>query len=971
MAEKKVVPKVEKNSEIPPHYIAILDIIPNAAFIQDCHGAYVECNKAFERLINLPRKEIIGKLSSDFYPHILVQEYQQLESQKVYRFPTFLKGINGSLVETEILKISLENGQGDLVGMMGVFSYECQGKVVDEILQRYEILLKHSRDFIWMVDPQNGQIIEANQAACDAYGYSLQEIRKLHIHDFRIDAPNFINGQMMEACQKGVLFETVHRRKDGSTFPVQVNSSGARIGSRDVLISINRDITDAIKARDDLRKQNEYLTMLNQTALSLINRLDINELLEQIIAKAAAFIGTENAFVFLHDSDSWTYEVKAGIGVCAQYIGEKFPTKAGMNAQIIAMGKPIVINNYRQWPHRLNDPRIDWIRALLGMPLKSDGKVIGVIGFVGIDEQTTFNENDIQLMEDFANLASLAFDNARLYSAAQQEISERRHAEEALKKSEAMTRSVMDSVHFGMVVINPAMRIMAANGFIQREFPEIDFSKTPHCYQVYRNPLQTEACPICPARKTFQDGEVHECIIKVPTAEKHIRIISSPIKDEKDNIVAVVEVTEDITERVLAEEEIRKLSQAVDQSPGGIVITDTGGRITYVNAKFTQVTGYSLAEVRGQNPRLLNSGLQPPSFYKNLWETIMAGKAWRGEICNKKKDGDLFWSLASISPVRNFEGKVSYYLAIQQDITEQKETEKTLQSRNSEIQDALEKLQETQNQLIQQEKLAGIGQLAAGVAHEINNPLGFVISNFETMQKYVSRLLEGFNAFRELHAQALETGISPLRQEAERISTILKQRKLDYILADLEPIFQETSDGLSRVGNIVKALQLFSRVDQQSNFEEYNLNEGVKQSLTVARNEIKYITEVKTCLAEIPIVKAIGGQVNQVILNIMLNAIQAIKAKGLDSLGLITISTYADDLFAYCSIEDNGTGIPEEVKKNIFNPFFTTKPIGQGTGLGLSISYDIIVTKHHGELSFTSEIGKGTTFIIKVPLTNI
>ncbi|WP_425058817.1 cache domain-containing protein [Sporomusa carbonis] len=305
---------------------------------------------------------------------------------------------------------------------------------------------------------------------------------------------------------------------------------------------------------------------------------------------------------------------------------------------------------------------------------------------------------------------------------------------------------------------------------------------------------------------------------------------------------------------------------------------------------------------------------------------------------------------------------------LQTEIADRKWAEKQLEQKNEELGKAYAGLKSAQSQLVQQEKLAGIGQLAAGVAHEINNPLGFVLSNFETLQKYIGRLLEMMNVFRELHKQVVEEKILSAQQTAVQITAMEKQKKLDYILEDLEPIFQETNEGLNRVANIVKALRLFSRVDQKNQFEEYDLNEGVKNSLTVARNEVKYVAEVQQDLTPIPPIKAIGSQINQVILNIILNATHAIKAKGLDSLGLITIKTYADERFAYCSIEDNGTGIPEEARKDIFNPFFTTKPVGEGTGLGLSISYDIIVNKHHGEISFISEVGVGTVFIIKLPL---
>ena len=290
-----------------------------------------------------------------------------------------------------------------------------------------------------------------------------------------------------------------------------------------------------------------------------------------------------------------------------------------------------------------------------------------------------------------------------------------------------------------------------------------------------------------------------------------------------------------------------------------------------------------------------------------------------------------------------------------------------LRKKNSELEIAYKELQNAQSQVIHQEKMASIGQLAAGVAHEINNPLGFVTSNFETLQKYVLRLVEVIKALRSFRADVPVLESILLQQKAEEIEVLEKQAKLEYVLQDMNGIFLETQEGLKRVGDIVKALRVFSRVDQQGKLEEYDLNEGIRNCLIVSRNEIKFVAEVKEELLNIPLVSAIGGQINQVLLNIILNAAYAIKEKGMEGLGIISIRTYFEDQSVYCLISDNGKGMPANIKKDIFNPFFTTKPVGQGTGLGLSISYDIIVNKHHGDISVESVEGEGTTFTLRLP----
>jgi two-component system NtrC family sensor kinase len=307
-------------------------------------------------------------------------------------------------------------------------------------------------------------------------------------------------------------------------------------------------------------------------------------------------------------------------------------------------------------------------------------------------------------------------------------------------------------------------------------------------------------------------------------------------------------------------------------------------------------------------------------------------------------------------------------LVMIRDITDKKLMEETLKKRNVEIKEALANLEQTQMHLVEQEKLAGIGQLAAGVAHEINNPLGFVLSNFDSLKQYLTKITDVYNKYRDLKIRVLDSDVQELKELAEQIIIFEKQKKIAYIFEDLGPIIQESDDGLKRLSEIVKALKLFSRVDKSSEFENYDLNTGIRNTLIIAKNEIKYVAEIELDLRELPEIQASSGQINQVLLNIIINAAYAIKEKQSDKMGMIKIASNHDDQFVYCSIKDNGLGMSEETLKNIFNAFFTTKPIGEGTGLGLSISYDIIVNKHCGDISVTSEKGIGTTFIIKLPL---
>ncbi len=277
-------------------------------------------------------------------------------------------------------------------------------------------------------------------------------------------------------------------------------------------------------------------------------------------------------------------------------------------------------------------------------------------------------------------------------------------------------------------------------------------------------------------------------------------------------------------------------------------------------------------------------------------------------------------------------------------------------------------LHQMQLQLVQSEKLASIGQLAAGVAHEMNTPIGFVACNFETLEGYMTKVLALLDIYDQL-AQKVESSNKEQRlQTLERIKQLKEHMRFGFILKDLEGLFDDSKEGLGRVTKIIQNLRNFSRVDQAGDVARYSVNEGITATLTVARNEIKYRAEVETKLGDVPEILCNPGQINQVFLNILVNAAQAIGGQEREGTGHITIRTFEADGGVVCEIEDDGPGIPADKLRRVFDPFFTTKPAGKGTGLGLSISHDIIVSKHKGQLLVESAEGQGAKFTLKLPL---
>ncbi|MFA6505263.1 MAG: ATP-binding protein [Treponemataceae bacterium] len=406
------------------------------------------------------------------------------------------------------------------------------------------------------------------------------------------------------------------------------------------------------------------------------------------------------------------------------------------------------------------------------------------------------------------------------------------------------------------------------------------------------------------------------------------------------------------TETLLANNE-RRLRDLFDGTRDMIYTADADDLITSVNLAAPTMLGYSSkSDLIGKpfSAFALNSD-DRELFRKKI---AVDGFVDDYEIVLTKKDGTSIFCLETAHSLRDSSNALIESQGIIKDITQRINSERDLWRTNLELAEVNMKLQKTQTLMVQHEKLASIGQLAAGVAHEINNPLGFLISNQNSLEKYFNRIRGAWKA------ALLDLG--PALEQYER------NAKLDATFAKLEEVFTESRDGFDRIVKIVGNLKSFSRIDRSADFESFDVNAGIESTLVVAWNELKYVSEVHKNFGNIPPIKAKGNELNQVFLNILVNAAQALGSQNRAEKGLIEITTRAEDKSVLIAIRDNGPGIPSEIRNKIFDPFFTTKEPGKGTGLGLSISYDIIVNKHGGSLLVDSESGIGTTFLISLPI---
>ncbi|NIA52221.1 PAS domain-containing protein [Massilia sp. TW-1] len=395
-----------------------------------------------------------------------------------------------------------------------------------------------------------------------------------------------------------------------------------------------------------------------------------------------------------------------------------------------------------------------------------------------------------------------------------------------------------------------------------------------------------------------------------------------------------------------------RLQYLIDNTPAIIYATVPSGdfKMTFVSNNAYNVLGYRPEEMVA-DPNFWFDHIHPddaPSIFSSLAQLFVDGEKTY-EYRFRTAGGEFLWMYDRLRLIYDDRGTPVEVIGSLTDITARKLMEQKQQL-------LIARLSEAHDQLLQSEKMASIGQLAAGVAHEINNPIGFVNSNMGTLRHYVGTLLSVVDAYSD--AVKKEAPGSPL---AAQIEAIGRKADLGYLKEDIADLVSESMDGLKRVKDIVQALKDFSHVGQMD-WQYADVHSGIDTTLNIVANEIKYKATVEKHYGKLPEIKCLASQLNQVFMNLLVNAAQAIQSKG-----VITIATGASEGWVWIRISDNGSGIAPENLKRVFEPFFTTKPVGSGTGLGLSLSYSI-VNKHGGRIDVASKPGVGTVFTIRLPV---
>ena len=457
---------------------------------------------------------------------------------------------------------------------------------------------------------------------------------------------------------------------------------------------------------------------------------------------------------------------------------------------------------------------------------------------------------------------------------------------------------------------------------------------------------------------------------------KWLFFTAAPLRDAQGQVIGAIETLQDVTDRRTSEEALlkhrneleetvrqrsaelaataRDLEMFVANSPIGVAYS-SGGLIQRINPAMADMFGYAGTDMIGMPGRVVYlSDEDYATFGRNAGPLLSRGEPIHSEMWLRHADGHPIWTQIDAYVADTCDTAHGTWWMMQ-DRSDIRDAQAQLQARINELDSMNHRLEEAQNQLLQQDKMASIGQLAAGVAHEINNPVGFVGSNLNTLRQYVGGLLGLSEACDAVLASpgdpAVVNALSRKREEIE----------IDFLREDLPMLLDECADGLGRDKKIVQDLKYFSRVDH-SDWAQFDQNVCLASTLNDEPHEEKYKAEVVRKLGPLPPVTCLAAQLNQVFMNLIVNAAHAIADKG-----TITLRSGVEQDWAWVQVEDTGCGMSAEVQRRIFEPFFTTKDVGKGTGLGMSLSFSII-QKHGGAIQVHSVVDQGTAMRVWLPV---
>lgn len=555
-----------------------------------------------------------------------------------------------------------------------------------------------------------------------------------------------------------------------------------------------------------------------------------------------------------------------------------------------------------------------------------------------IDQATLSRTDEIgSLARKFDQLLRLVTDQHRQL---QTTIEQGKAAHQRASAMEVRLRSVVDAMLEGLVVIDDQGMIIFVNtaiemitGYSAKDLQNHPVTKLTHIFHDERLMRRAAArrskmnCVVLRVSETFITSKTDERV--------EVSLVVSRLTLEGRLFFSVV--VHDRRQQHVLEAELRRFKLCIEQASDAVTIQDAHGRLIYINPAFEKLVEKPASEMYGRMPQDFLSNVDGSGGNVDRRETLERKSVWHGTYHLLLPSGGSVVLDAWISALRNSEGVITHFSSVMRDITKQRIMER---------------------EQARAHKLEAIGQLAAGVAHEINTPAQYLGDNLSFLRDGMTCLI---TAMQEIQKRAIND-----RQLAVDLQAI----DIPFLREEMPRAIEQSIDGCRRITTIVQAMKEFSY--PAGNRSAADLNSAIRSTILVATNEWKYVAEVRTELdPRLPPVWCHVGEINQVILNMLINAAHAI-ADGQDdnenAKGVITVSTELINRQVEIRIRDTGVGIPRHLRHRIFDPFFTTKGVGKGTGQGLAIAHDVVVRRHHGTIRVESETGKGSTFVINLPV---
>jgi two-component system, NtrC family, sensor kinase len=905
------------------------------------------------------------------------------------------------------------------------------------------------------------RILMSNIAFRELFLYSNDEIQGSGLNDLII--PEDLIGEargFAEECLNGKSVQGVtrRRRKDGTIVDVQIYATPLIIqDTPQGIIALYQDITRRKQIESEMAERHRMSTLSAEVGMALTGADSLQTGLQHCTEILVRHMDVAFARIWTLAEKKNVLELQASAGIYTQLDGSHARVEVGkFKIGLIAKhGEPHLTNNLLQDPLLSN---LEWARregmvAFAGHPLKVGDRIVGVAAAFARQPLTDTS------LQAFASVA---------YSVAQ--FIERKRADEA----QAFLASLVESS--GDAIIGKTLDgiIVSWNHGAEELYGYRSEEMIGRSVSVLIPPDRREQ--LKPLLEKIGCGEriyrIESVRVRKDGRLVDVSLTISPVFDSKGMVTGAVTIARDVTQRKQEREQTHLQTAALEAAANAIVIVDPQGCINWVNPAFTRLTGYRADEVIGQNPRILKSGVHEESYYRDLWQTILSGSVWQGEITNRNKDGSLYTEGMTITPVLDSADQISHFIAIKQDISERKRTEENLKASEEryrelfenasdlvftftldmhitslnrlaeqtigldreeavrvslrefvnpeqwkEIEAANRRLLEgepstkfemeictndrrrvtlemnprvifkdgkpvgiqgiarditgrdiAEMELRQAQKLESVGRLAAGIAHEINTPIQFVGDNTRFLQTSLMDLQSLIRKIHELHADDALTR-AEISAETCRLES---QLDCAYLLEEIPKALSQTLEGVERVVSIVRAMKEFAHPDSKE-MVSADINRALLNTLTVARNELKYVADIETSLGDLPPVVCSIGDINQVFLNLLVNSAHAIAdvVQGTGKKGTIQVHTQAEGSTVLITISDTGGGIPEAIFERIFDPFFTTKEVGRGTGQGLAIARSVVVDRHRGKLTFESKLGEGTTFYVRLPVAGV